>query len=1070
MSKVNKIVYDPSLSIKENAEMNGCEEHQIRYYIRSRGVNRRYDERLKIIEDIKKYLRDHPEATKEQVAKETKHGINQVRRYWQVAKGNASPEQFKICGNKIAKTGLDKELENPSKVANGKPLASDLLKEAGEIIRFAEEADVSRFRNWLLTDRKRPLITIGNGGKHTTYPVLLYQMMASIGKAATPLEFATMSPEAIKNSKVLILSNGGANIDIKYATKRAAKYNKEHTACFTFTDDDENIMVKTFGLDQSFVFKNHFYDGFVSIRSKILTYALLYKAFSGDTSFADKIRSEGKYTVEINKRGAFPRWNNINHFNILYGSYGEPVAHDVESTMVEGGIASVQLTDYRNYCHGRFIFSGNHCSSKKVKKTDVCTILLITPREEKIAKTIREKVLPDNMPVVEIRTDQDNPLATIQLLIDALTFTFDVAEKGFHINPNSPHNYASIDKRFPKNGVNFAQELTRLGELHYDDTVEPIEPEAAGDSKIKAEIDALLVIEQENTAALAANPSYLPIPTKMDLFKVEKDTYNAVEHYCVAFRREIDLWKDIPVPFGNMNGGFAFTMHGITFPSSEHAYIFGLFSNNTPEHIAIQQELLAEPSGYNAKRGIRNGYKEQWREDWKEFNIDWMLYCVWNKVNKCKEFRKLLLAVPKGATIIEDSTFQKVHKPFDGASFWGARNPEKMAFDKLAKKYAASLKLSTKTATKDAVNKLLWEYCNVGTYTGNNVMGKILTIVKQCLHDGTQPDIDYDLLKSKNIHFLGMPIDFDAIEEEQEPSTRCDYPEGELIKTIYGGVFGDISGSTREKSSKSVYTTDFDLFPVKSRPTDDSVLTVAIADWLFHRDTMTLSEALKRWGRKYPNAGYGGGFRDYFKKNIEYSSDKNGAAMRVSPVAVIAKSLDEALSLARETALPTHNTEEGMKGAQAIAASIYLVREGVSKGKDASTIKQEVKTYIEETFGYDLNQSIESIRERSQRFAEMKRIERATGYKDPEFRRMSEAAVSVPMAIVAFLEGNSYEETLRIAISLGGDADTIGCMASSISVHLYGVPQGLYEDGRKLIPDDMKAIIDQFDEKYLSNN
>lgn len=1068
MSKVNEIVYDPSLSIEENAERNGCKKHQIRYYIRSRGINRRYDERLKIIEDIKIYLQGHPEATKEQVAKETKHGINQVRSYWQIAKGNASPEQFRNCRNKIAKTGLDKELENPSKVANGKPLASGLLKEAGEIIRFAEEADVSRFRNWLLTDRKRPLITIGNGGKHTTYPALLYQMMASIGKAATPLEFATMSPEAIKNSKVLILSNGGANIDIKYATKRAFKYNKENTACFTFTDDDENIMVKTFGLDQSFVFKNHFYDGFVSIRSKILTYALLYKAFSGDTSFADKIRSEGKYTVEINRRGAFPRWNNINHFNILYGSYAEPVAHDIESTMVEGGIASVQLTDYRNYCHGRFIFSGNHCSSKKVKKTDVCTILLITPREEKIAKTIREKVLPDNMPVVEIRADQDNPLATIQLLIDALTFTFDVAEKGFHINPNSPHNYASIDKRFPKNGVNFAQELTRLGELHYDDTVEPIEPEAAGDSKIKAEIDALLAIEQENTAALAANPSYLPIPTKMDLFKVEKDTYNAVEHYCVAFRREIDLWKDIPVPFGNMNGGFAFTMHGITFPSSEHAYIFGLFSNNTPEHIAIQQELLAEPSGYNAKRGIRNGYKEQWREDWKEFNIDWMLYCVWNKVNKCKEFRKLLLAVPKGATIIEDSTFQKVHKPFDGASFWGARNPEKMAFDKLAKKYVASLKLSTKTATKDAVNKLLWEYCNVGTYTGNNVMGKILTIVKQCLHDGTQPDIDYDLLKSKNIHFFGTPIDFDTIEEEKQPSARCDYPEGELIKTICGGVFGDISGSTREKSSKSVYTTDFDLFPPKSRPTDDSVLTVAIADWLLHRDTLSLTDALRGWGKKYPKAGFGSGFRAYVKTGIEYNSDKNGAAMRVSPVAIVAKSLDDALSLARETALPTHNTEEGIKGAQAIAASIYLVREGVSKGKEASTIKQEVKTYIEETFGYDLNQTIESIRERSQRYAEMKRVFRQTGVPDPEFRQMSDAAVSVPMAIVAFLEGNSYEEALRVAISLGGDADTIGCMASSISVHLYGVPQGLYEDGRNLIPDDMKNVIDEFDAKYLA--
>ena len=100
----------------------------------------------------------------------------------------------------------------------------------------------------------------------------------------------------------------------------------------------------------------------------------------------------------------------------------------------------------------------------------------------------------------------------------------------------------------------------------------------------------------------------------------------------------------------------------------------------------------------------------------------------------------------------------------------------------------------------------------------------------------------------------------------------------------------------------------------------------------------------------------------------------------------------------------------------------------------------------------------------------MKCIIKATGYEDPEFKPMSDAATSVPMAIIAFLEGNSYEEVLRIAISLGGDADTIACMASSISVHLYGVPQGLYKDGRKLIPDDMKAIIDEFDKKYLSNN
>lgn len=1077
--RVSKIKYDPSLSIQENADKCGVSVNAIRYFIRTRRIDRRFDGRKIIIEDIKKYLQEHPRASKEEVARETKHGINTVRRYFDVAHGKADVEQFKSGKNKITKTKLTEELENPAAIENGKPLASEFLKQANEIITFAEGADTSELREWLLTKRHLPLICIGNGGKHTSYPALLYQMMACVGKSMTPLEFATMSPEAIKNSKILLLSNGGRNIDIKYATSRAVKYNPDNTACFTFSDKAENAMVKALGKDRSFIFKNDFYDGFISIRSTILTYALLYKAFSGDCSFVSKIRGEGKYSVEINKQGTFPRWNKVNHFNVLYGSYGEPVAHDIESTMVEGGIASVQLTDYRNFCHGRFIFGSNHCANKGVSKTDVCTILLITPREEKMAKTIRDKVLPQNMPVVEIRTKEDSPLATIQLLIDALTFVFNLAERCFGINPNSPKNYSKIDKRFPISGVNFAQELSRLGELHYDDDAEQIEPLTISEAaprvssecvKLEKEINELIAVEKANTEALLLNPSCLPTPTKQDLYKQEKEEYDAAKHYCVAFRRNTDLWKGMRVPFGNMNGGFSYKMHGVEFPSSEHAYIFGIFSDNIPQHIALQKALLDEPSGYNAKRGIRNKNKEWVRKDWNEFNIEWMLHCVWNKVNNNAEFRQLLMSIPQGATIIEDSSFQKVSKPFDGPSFWGARNPEKRAFGKLARKYAKSLELKSQKATDEVEDKLLWDYCNIGTYTGNNVMGKILTYIKQCLHDCTCPDINYELLRSKNIHFLGKPIDFNTIDTEESMDVKYNCPEEALVKSICGGVFGDISGSTREKSSKSVYTKDFELFPPESRPTDDSVLTIALADWLLHKDTLSLTEALRGWGKKYPKAGFGNGFRNYIKTGVEYNSDKNGAAMRVSPVAIVATSLNEALSLAKETAMPTHNSVEGIKGAQAIAASIFLVRDGVAKGKGVSVIKSEIKNFVAKEFGYDLNQSIESIRKRSKRFAEMKRIERKTGVKNPEFRRMSDAAVSVPMAIIAFLEGSSYEDVLRTAISLGGDADTIGCMASSIAVHLYGIPQGLYEDGCKLIPNDMKDIIDEFDAKYLSNN
>ena len=257
----SKVVYDPSLSVKENAEKCGVKESTMRYYIRTRGIDRRYHGSLSIIDELKAYLKEHPSATRAELAKETGHGINTIRRYWEAAHERTNTEQFKKSSIiKFTRTRLDKAIKDPSKIANRQPLASELLKEASDIIKFAEQADTSRFREWLLRDRIRPLICLGNGGKHTTYPALLYQMMSSIGKSATPLEFATMSPEAIGNSKVLILSNGGANPDIRYATKRAAKYNKDNTACFTFTDTDDNIMVKTFGLEQSFVFKNALYN------------------------------------------------------------------------------------------------------------------------------------------------------------------------------------------------------------------------------------------------------------------------------------------------------------------------------------------------------------------------------------------------------------------------------------------------------------------------------------------------------------------------------------------------------------------------------------------------------------------------------------------------------------------------------------------------------------------------------------------------------------------------------------------------------------------------------------------
>lgn len=351
-----------------------------------------------------------------------------------------------------------------------KPLASTLLAEARNIIQATENYDVTAFRNWLLSDPTKPLICIGNGGKHTSYPALLYEMNASVARTITPLEFASMSPTTIANSRVLLLSSSGKNIDVGYAIKRAMKYCPDNTAGFTFVDNAEkNQMIGALKPENIFCFKNRYTDGFISIRSKIFTYGLLYKAFSGAARFSDKLSFTPRYDYFVNREGVLPGLGNIRHFIVLYGSYGEPVAHDIESTMVEGGIASVQMCDYRNFCHGRFIFASNHCQSKHYSESDVCAIMLTTPREAKITEYLRDKALPANMPIVQIHTDLQSPLATIQLLLDSLHFVFDLAENHCGINPNSPHNFSGIDKRFPISQVRFVSTLKEYGELKFDE-------------------------------------------------------------------------------------------------------------------------------------------------------------------------------------------------------------------------------------------------------------------------------------------------------------------------------------------------------------------------------------------------------------------------------------------------------------------------------------------------------------------------------------------------------------------------------------------------------------------------
>jgi ADP-ribosylglycohydrolase len=254
---------------------------------------------------------------------------------------------------------------------------------------------------------------------------------------------------------------------------------------------------------------------------------------------------------------------------------------------------------------------------------------------------------------------------------------------------------------------------------------------------------------------------------------------------------------------------------------------------------------------------------------------------------------------------------------------------------------------------------------------------------------------------------------------------------------MYGAIAGDIIGSLYE--GFNIKTTEFELFKNKSRFTDDTVLTVAIADALLSNKDYT--SKLQEYGRKYPNAGYGGTFYKWiFSDNPQpYNSWGNGSAMRVSPVAYAFDNLERVLNEAEKSAAVTHNHPEGVKGAQAIATAIFLARKGKSKS--------EIKSYIQNTFSYDLERTIDNIR--------------------PQYTFDVSCQGSVPEAIIAFLESNSFEDAVRLAVSIGGDSDTIAAMAGSISEAFYGeVPGHILEEVKNRLPGEFIKVIETFNKRF----
>ena len=261
---------------------------------------------------------------------------------------------------------------------------------------------------------------------------------------------------------------------------------------------------------------------------------------------------------------------------------------------------------------------------------------------------------------------------------------------------------------------------------------------------------------------------------------------------------------------------------------------------------------------------------------------------------------------------------------------------------------------------------------------------------------------------------------------------------------MYGAILGDIIGSPYEFDQGNK-TKDFPLLSEDSYFTDDTVMTIAVAEaFLDAADDeevirQRLIQSMQKWGHRYPHAGYGVRFNHWLRQKnpLPYNSFGNGSAMRVSAVAWLYHDLETVRRMARLSAEVTHNHPEGIKGAEATASAIFLGRTGHSKA--------EIKAYIETEFHYDLSRACDEIR--------------------PDYHHVESCQETVPEAITAFLEGESFEDVIRTAVSLGGDCDTLTAIAGSMAEGFYGIPEALKQACAERLSDDLHHILTRFTER-----
>ena len=746
------------------------------------------------------------------------------------------------------------------KARNGKPLMSELLTDARKYIKLAEQADVESLRQFLFDDPERPLIAMGHGGSHSSaaYAALLYGTNCGLGRAMTPYQANSLSDATLKNAKQLLVSKSVKNQDAVYIAKRMNAVNPEHSYIFKLPFDVP--------------------DGFISIGGTFAYFSLLYKAFTGDADFSRKLTLSSEpadnYTYRcVDGVTTPPDLSTITQFTVLYGSYGEPVAHKMESNMTEAGLASCVISDYRDECHGRFLSLSNFICSQTHPWTDCVLVLLVTPREEALGRNFLAN-LPGRLPIVLIRTDIASPLGAIDLLYKMSMFTSVFGEQYRRSNPNDPENLGGFSKGAFRDLISFQEDFNLYGPL-------------------------------------CISTSELPYRDRLQL-KTRTDS--------------IDIL-------------------GLHFSDIEVPYLLAAFDDSR-DALKTQQAILTPEKGYlNNPQRIRRDFLED------RFHV------------KCR--RQLEFEKPDCQWCQE----------------W--------------KKYLQ----------------------------GGNA--------------------DIDILNDAYINWLGSTLRFTRQPDGtvQVTAVATSAPETFPKRGIIGGIIGDILGSKYElekdkQKVKALAGRPHLKLSIAMTYTDDTVLSLAIAKWLRDdpsHNKQALIDLFKHFARRYASYSFGKSFKKWAVSDSRepYGADSDGGAMRVAPVAWYAQTLEECLSLAKITAEITHNSEEGIRGAQAIAAAIFLNRTGHSKS--------DIRSYIEQTFGYDLRRTTDDIRS--------------------SYTFETSCDKTVPESISCFLESETFEDAVIRAISLGGDTDTMACMAGNIAAASMDVPADLATFAYEKLPLELREIL-----------